>query len=181
MNMPPDNRMDMDPGEWNLRAARPAAPIAELPDKERLGAVRPPLPPLVLLERRGPSYRVTEPEVKLEMTFRDVQTGGELSADVAVGVAGRHLFRTTTTLSLTARDKLAKTAAEFSGATPAMLRRALFAAVEAVLAAEDQVGAPVDLRFGSLALPAGGLHVARPLWPTGNGVLVSPGDAGKST
>lgn len=137
--------------------------------------------PLVLLERRGPSYRVTAPEVGLEMTFRDVRTGGELTADVAVGVAGRHLFRTTTTLSLTARDKLAKTAAEFSGTTAPTLRRALFAAVEAVLAAEDEVDAPVDLRFGSLALPAGGLHIARPIWPTGSVVLVSPGDAGKST
>lgn len=137
--------------------------------------------PLVLLERRGPSYQVTAPEVGLAMTFRDVRTGGELSADVTVAIGGRPLFRTTTTLTLTARDKLAKTAAEFSGASAAPLRRALFAAVEAVLAAEDELGAPVDLRFGSLALPAGGLHVARPLWPSGNGVLVSPGDAGKST
>lgn len=137
--------------------------------------------PLVLLERRGPSYRVTAPEVGLDMTFRDVRTGGELSADVAVAIGGRHLFRTTTTLSLTARDKLSKTAAEFSGADSATIRRALFAAVEAVLAAEDQVGAPVDLRFGSLAPLAGSGNLVGRLWRDGSNVLNAPGDAGKST
>jgi AAA domain len=137
--------------------------------------------PLALLERRGPSYRVTCPEVGLVMTFRDVRTSGELTADVSIDMNGRHLFRTTTMLSITSRDKLAKTAAEFSGGDAKQIRRGVFAIVEAVLAAEDEVDAPVDLRFGSLALPAGGLHVWRPLWPAGSMHLVSPGDAGKST
>lgn len=138
--------------------------------------------PIVLLSRRGPSYRVRAPELDLVVDFREVRTDRELTADVSVGLDGRHLFRTTCTLSLTARDKLAKTATEFGGSTnAAAVRRAIFAACEAVLTAEENVGAPSDLRFASLALPAGGLHVARPLWPTGSTVLVSPGDAGKST
>lgn len=169
---PPDIEWSgIDAGPDPLAAEEAAALDAAIRDER----------PLVRLERRGPSYRVTSPEVGLEMTFRDVRTGGELSADVSVAIGGRHLFRTTTTLSLTARDRLAKTAAEFVGAEPRTVRRGLFAAIEAVLAAEDEVDAPVDLRFGSLALPAGGLHVARPVWPTGSVVLVSPGDAGKST
>src|SRR5699024_7461207 len=60
-------------------------------------------------------------------------------------------------------------------------RAAAHAATEAVMEAEEQLGAPVDLRRASLELPAGGLYVARPLWPTGSMVLVSPGEAGKST
>lgn len=138
--------------------------------------------PEVHLERRGPSYRVTERRSGLEMTLRDVRTSGELAADVSIRINGRHLFRTTTTLSVTAREKLAKTATLMApGANAEAVRNGLFAIVEAVLAGEDEVDQPVDLRFGSLALPSGGLHVARPLWPHGTCVLVGPGGSGKST
>lgn len=135
------------------------------------------------IERIGPSYRVTDGA--LSLTFREVRTDRELSADVAVSYGGRHLFRSTATLSLTARDRLAKTAAELAGIRDATaredLRRSVFAAVEAVLEAEEQIGAPVDLRRAGLTLPSGGLHVARPLWPSGSVSLTAPGAAGKST
>ena len=50
-----------------------------------------------------------------------------------------------------------------------------------MLEAEEQIGAPVDLRSASLTLPTGGLHVAKPLWPAGSVSLNAPGAAGKST
>ena len=135
------------------------------------------------LDRIGPSYRVTVGG--LTLTFREVRTDRELAADVAVAYGDRHLFRTTSTLSLTTRDKLARTAAELagigSGDAKERMRRDVFAAVELVLAAEEQIGQAIDLRTAPLTLPAGGLHVARPLWPAGSLLLVSPGDAGKST
>lgn len=137
--------------------------------------------PEVTLERLGPSYRVTVAPVGAVLTFRDVRTDGELSALVTVALRRRHLFSTTTTLSLTGRDRVAKTAADLSSGNARTWRSAAFAAVEAVLQAEQELAAPVDLRYASLALPAGGLHVARPFWPMGSVVLVAPGDAGKST
>ncbi|MEX1172330.1 MAG: AAA family ATPase [Chloroflexota bacterium] len=137
--------------------------------------------PLVSLQRLGPSYRVDVRPLGARFLFRDVRTDRELAADVAVSIGGRHLFRTTATLSLTGRDRIGKTAADLSRGDAAAWRLATFAAVEAILEAEEQLGAPVDLRTAALALPAGGLHVARPLWPVGSVVLTSPGDAGKST
>lgn len=135
------------------------------------------------IERIGPSYRIQAGA--LTLTFREVRTDRELSADVAVGYGGRHLFRSTMTLSLTAREKIAKMAGELAGVSDAQtreaMRRDVFAAVEMVLEAEEQIGAPIDLRTASLELPAGGLHVMRPLWPSGSGIINAPGDAGKST
>ena len=114
--------------------------------------------------------------------FRDVRTDRDLAADVTVTLEARHLFRTTVTLSLTGRDKIAKTAAELARGDPNAWRRATFAAVEAVLEAEERLGAPVDLRSRlPIALPAGGLDVARHFWPVGTMQTVAPGDAGKST
>ena len=46
--------------------------------------------------------------------FRDVRTDRDLTADVAVSIEARHLFRTTITLSLTGREKLGKTAADLA-------------------------------------------------------------------
>lgn len=138
-------------------------------------------PLAVTLERVGPSYRVNLRDLDATVLFRDVRTAGELSADVAVGQGGRHLFRTTITLTLAGRDKIAKVAADLGTGTVDAWRRGTFAAVEQVLYAEDRLGDPVDLRTASLAMPAGGTHVAAPLWPTGTVVLVSPGDSGKST
>lgn len=138
--------------------------------------------PSVKVERLGPSYRVHVKPLRCALTFRDVRTAGELAADVSVAYRGAHVFRTTTTLTLTGREKIAKVAAEMVGeGTPDGWKRAVFAAVEAVLEAEENLGAPVDLRAASLALPAGGTHILRPIWPAGSVVLVSPGDAGKST
>jgi hypothetical protein len=138
--------------------------------------------PRVFLERLGPSYRAIVRPLGARFTFRDVRTDRDLSADVTVNLAGRHLFRSTVTLSLTGREKVAKVAAELAGGgNGEAWRRATFAAVEGVLEAEERLGAPVDLRSASLALPAGGLHVVRPIWPHGSMVLVMPGDGGKST
>jgi hypothetical protein len=140
----------------------------------------PPAPSPLTITRLGPTYRVVVDPPGLTMTFRDVRTDGELAADVSIGVDDRHLFRTTTTLSLTTRDRLAKTAAEFAGASANVFREAVFAAVEAVLAAEETLCDEVDLRTAPLT-GAGSLFVARPVWETGPTVLVAPGDSGKST
>ena len=74
-------------------------------------------------------------------TFRDVRTDRDLTADVTVSIEARHLFRTTITLSLTGREKLGKTAAELARGDQNAWKRATFAAVEAVLEAEERLGA----------------------------------------
>lgn len=141
-----------------------------------------PVEPSIRVDRIGQSYRVVARLLEAEFVFRDVRTSGELAADLAVAHRGRHLFRSTTTLSLTGRDRVAKTAQALAGeGAPEEWRRATFSAVEAVLEAEERVGTPLDLRSASLELPAGGTHIARPFWPVGSVVLVSPGDAGKSS
>jgi hypothetical protein len=141
-----------------------------------------PVEPSIRVDRIGQSYRVASRLLEAVFLFRDVRTSGELAADLAVSHRGRHLFRSTTTLSLTGRDRVAKTAQALAEeGAPDEWRRATFAAVEAVLEAEERVGTPVDLRSASLELPAGGTHVVRPFWPVGSVVLVSPGDAGKSS
>ncbi len=137
--------------------------------------------PMIALQRLGPSYRVDARPLGARFVFRDVRTDRELAADVTVSLGSRHVFRTTVTLSLAGRDKIAKTAAELTRGDVSAWRLATFAAVEAILEAEEQLGTPVDLRTASLTLPAGGLHVARPFWPVGSLALTSPGDAGKST
>ena len=162
-----------------------AAPLtaAEIEANPVAAALLPPTldEPRVYLERIGPSYRVVVRPLAARFLFRDVRTDRDLGADVTVSIEARHLFRTTITLSLTGREKLGKTAAELARGDPNAWKRATFAAVEAVLEAEERLGQPVDLRTASLELPAGGLHVARPFWPVGSVVLISPGDAGKST
>ena len=146
----------------------------------RAGLIEP--EPHVDLLRRGPTYEVATLPVGAIFTFRDVRTSGELSADVEVNYRTRHLFRTTVTLSLAGRDKVAKVAAEFAPeATPAAWRKATFAAVERVLDAEEQLGAPVDLRTAQTALPDGGVDVLGRFWPVGTQETVAPGEAGKST
>jgi hypothetical protein len=140
-----------------------------------------PTEPRVRVDRIGQSYRVTVRPLEAVFLFRDVRTSGELSADLTVS-RGRHLFRTTITLSLVGREKIAKVAADLSGDDDAPAwRLAAFAAVEAVLEAEEAIGAPVDLRTSATALPTGGTEVLRPLMTVGSNGLVSPGDGGKST
>jgi hypothetical protein len=136
--------------------------------------------PRVKLDRLGPTYIVVVEPPGLTMTFRDVRTDGELAADVSIAIGGHHLFRTTSTLSLTTRDRLAKTAAEFANASVPVFRQAVFAAVEAVLAEEETLSGEVDLRVAPIT-GTGSLYVARPLWENGPSVLVAPGDSGKST
>jgi AAA domain len=137
----------------------------------------------VTVERMGPTYQVDAAPLGARFTFRDVRTAGELAADVSVSSATGHLFRTTTTLTLTGREKIAKTASELDGgpATYTTWRAATFSAVEAVLQAEENIGRPVDLRTAGTEGPPGGLHLSRPIWPVGSAVLVAPGEAGKST
>lgn len=138
--------------------------------------------PRVRLERIGPSYRAVVRPLGARFTFRDFRTDRDFTADLDVNLAGQHLLRSTVTLSLTGRDKVAKVASDLSGRKDLDgWRRAVFAAVEAVLEAEEQIAAAVDLRGASLALPDGGVHLVRPIWPLGSAALVSPGDGGKST
>ncbi|MFI5258312.1 MAG: AAA family ATPase [Candidatus Limnocylindrales bacterium] len=136
----------------------------------------------VELARVGPSYRVTHEPTGLALTFRDVRTDGELAADVSIDCRGSHLFRTTSTLSITTRDRLARTAADFGGANgeAPLWRSVIFASVEAVLEAEESLGGGADLRTCPLT-SNGRLHVIRPTIEDGSNVLVSPGDGGKST
>lgn len=153
----------IDPvGYWDAQIANKALPIE--------------------VERIGPSYRVDVRPLEAAFVFRDVRTTGELSADVTVLHRSGKLFRTTVTLSLAGREKIAKTAKLLARDGSAEdWQQATFAAVEAVLDAEEQLGAPTDLRKASLERPTGGTHAAKPIWPMGSVVLVSPGDAGKST
>jgi len=125
---------------------------------------------------------VTDSGTGLLLTFRDVRTDGELAADVSIDCNGRHLLRTTSTLSLTTRDRLARTAADFAGANGAapLFRSVVFAAVEAVLEAEESLGGGADLRTAPLT-SNGHLHVVRPTIENGSNVMVSPGDGGMST
>ena len=135
----------------------------------------------VVVRRTGPSYIVDVPELDARLTFRDVRADRELSADVSVNVADVHILRTTTTLSLTGRDKLARTAAELSRTAAGDLwRRAVFAATEAVLEAEERLGGGVDLRTAAMSVD-GPIFVAEPLQPAGPCGIVAPGESGKST
>ena len=137
--------------------------------------------PLVTLERVGPSYRVTVEPPGAEFLFRDVRTDRDLSADVTVRRDGRHVFRSTSALSLTGRDRIAKTAAELDGGGGAAVwRRVTFLAAEAVMDAVEQLTRGTDLRTAPLAGDRP-LWVARPFWPAGSAYLIAPGESGKST
>jgi hypothetical protein len=137
--------------------------------------------PAVTIARLGPSYVVTVDPPGARFVFRDVRADRDLTADVTVSTGDRHLFRSGATLSLTGRDKLARVAADLAGGNLAAWRAGTFAATEAVLVAEEGLGAPVDLRSAPVDLPAGGLYLVRPLWPIGSVQIVAPGEAGKST
>ena len=132
------------------------------------------------LEQVGMSYRVTVAPLGAELLFRDVVVAGDLRADVTVAHQGRHLFRSTTTLALTGRDRVAKTAAELDSGDGEAWRRAVFAATEAVLEAEESLGGAVDLRFAPAARPDTAM-IMDDFWPAATSVLVGPNEAGKST
>ena len=119
--------------------------------------------PSIRVRRVGPSYVVEIPDLDPAVTFRDVRADRELSADVSINVADVHIFRTTTSLALVGRDRLAKTTTELArNASGDLWRRAIFAATEAVLEGEERLGGGVDLRTSSVrssfrfGVPAGG-------------------------
>jgi hypothetical protein len=135
----------------------------------------------IRLEQFGPSYVVDIPDLDARLTFRDVRVDRELSADVSVNVADVHVLRTTTSLALVGRDRLARTIGELArNASGDLWRRAVFAASEAVLEAEEQLGSTVDLRTAP-ALVDRNLYVAEPLGLQGASAVVAPSEAGKST
>lgn len=134
----------------------------------------------VAVERLGNSYIVEVTPLGAIFTFRDVSISGELRADVAVRHGTRHLFRTTTTLTLQGRDRVAKTAAEMDGQDGAAWRDATFAATEAVLDAEEALSGAVDLRYVKAAGP-GGEMVVESFFPAANTGLIAPNEIGKTT
>lgn len=136
--------------------------------------------PQVTLTARGNSYAADVTPLNAHFMFRDVQTGGELRADIEAWHKGKRLFRTTSTLTLAGRDKVAKTAAEMDSGDGPAWRLAVFAAVEAVMEAEEQAGASTDLRFAEEA----GIDNAMlldGLFPDASTVMIAPNGAGKST
>jgi hypothetical protein len=136
--------------------------------------------PVVTLTPRGNSYQADVMPLNAHFMFRDVQTGGELRADVDVSHNGKRLFRSTSTLTLTGRDKIARTAAEMDSGDGPAWRLATYAAVEAVMEAEEQAGASADLRFADEADAKDSMLIDR-LFPDAATVLVAPNGAGKST
>ena len=147
-------------------------PAASEPQDERDIATK--------IETIGPSYRVTVDSLGATFVFRDVRVDKDLAADVAVSHGGRHLFRSTSALSITGRKNIARTAAEMDSGDYRAWLGATFAAAEAVMEAVEQLASGVDLRYSPLVTdrPA---WTARPFWPDGAGFLIMPGDAGKST
>jgi AAA domain len=180
--LPPDRIEGRLAREGDGARADPAYQPDTSADVERRAAILAAIAenrPAVILERIGPSYRASVGEAVL--TFREVRVDRDLSADVTITHRGRHLFRTGSTLSLTGRDKLAKTAAEFSRSDNGTPWRAMvFAAVEAVLAEEEGLGGLVDLRTAADSAD-GPTDVLRPIMPNASSVLTMPGEGGKST
>ena len=132
------------------------------------------------IEPIGPSYRVTVGSV--EFMFRDIRTDRDLAADVAVSHDGRHLFRSTSTLSLTGRDKIARTALSMDGAVGELKdwQKATYAAVEAVMGEIERLASGTDLRSVELSRDHPAWTIC-PFWPDTTGFLIMPGKAGKST
>jgi len=134
----------------------------------------------VTVEQVGTSFRVRVDPLAAEFLFRDVAADGEMRADVTVAHDGRHLFRSTSTLSLAGRDRIAKTAAEMDSGDGEAWRHATFAAVERVLVAVEDMGAGADLRYAEAAGNATGM-VIEDFWPAAATRLVMPREFGKST
>jgi hypothetical protein len=132
------------------------------------------------IARVGTSYRVHVDPLGAEFMFRDVSIAGELRADIDVRHVGAHLFRTTTTLSLTGRDRVARVAAELDSGDGEAWRRATFAATEAVLEQEESLGGAIDLRFAEAAGDDAGM-VVEGFFPASNSGLIAPNEIGKTT
>jgi hypothetical protein len=134
------------------------------------------------LERIGQTYVVNVEPLGAEFVFRDVRVDRNPTADVTLRSRGLHLFRTgEMTLTSTSRARLAKDAFEFSSASDLMTwRRAVGAAVERVMEAEEALGGGIDLRRA--ALPKGGsIFIAGKFLVSGPNLLVMPAEGGKST
>jgi hypothetical protein len=134
----------------------------------------------VSIERTGPSWVASVAPLGAQLVFREVRLDRDPAAEVAVSIRGRHLFRTTSTLSLTGRDRIAKTAFELGHAGSLDLwRLGTFTAVEKVLEAEGRIET-IDLRTAAAS-------ARRPVFIGGHfevdgpTLLVMPGESGKST
>lgn len=134
----------------------------------------------VYLRSMGPSWYVAVEPFGAAFLFRDVRTDRDLSADVTVTHQARHVFRSTCTLSLAGREKVAKVAAQLTGADHGTWVTATFRAVEAVMGAVEALTAGSDLRQAQLT-GARGSWVVRPYLATGAALMVMPGEGGKST
>lgn len=126
------------------------------------------------------AYRVTAEPLGAVFIFRDVVIGGRHSADVEISHRGTHLLRTPSDISLTGRDRLAKTAAELDSGDGEGWRSATFAAVEAVVQAERQFDGSADLRFADRASGESAM-VIDGLFPAAVTQVIGPNEAGKST
>ncbi len=135
----------------------------------------------VEIERIGLSYRAKVSPLGAELLFRDIRQDREPAAEVAISIRRRHLFRTTSTLSLTGRDRLAKTAFRMSQAGDAQTWEfAVHAAVEKVMEAEESLSGASDLRYAD-PTGVGSFWIAGRFWVNGPTVLVMPGKGGKSS
>lgn len=134
----------------------------------------------VEVERVGPSYVASIRPLGARLVFREIRLDRDPSAEIAISSRSRHLFRTTTTLSLTGRDRLAKFAHELSGRAGDIetWKRAVFTAVEKVIEAEERIDT-VDLRAPMDTRRA--IFVAGHFLVEGPTLLVAPGESGKST
>lgn len=128
----------------------------------------------------GQSWRVTVAPLGSVFIFRNISMGKDPHAEVAVSHNGRSLWRSTSTLSLAGRDKMAKTAAEMDSGDGPAWRAATYAAVEAAIEAEESLGGGEDLRFVAPADPDTSMLIEG-FFPSSNTALVMPNETGKST
>lgn len=139
------------------------------------------IPQKALVERQGVAWRVSVTPLNAQIVFRNVKIAtSDPQADIDVSHLGKHLYRTVTPLTLTARDRAAKTAAELDSGDGVSWRLAMFAAVEAVIEAEEALTTGDDLRTSEEA-DASTEMLVEGLFPSLHTVLVMPNGAGKST
>jgi hypothetical protein len=137
--------------------------------------------PDTTIDRFGQGWKVQVPSFQAEFIFRNASINiSSPHAEVAIRHKGKHLFRSTSELGLSGRDKIAKTAAELDSGDGPMWRRATIAAVETFLEAESSLTGGVDLRFAAAAQPSNDMLVSS-VFPAANTILVMPNEAGKST
>jgi len=144
--------------------------------------------PETTVERFGQGWKVTIPSSESVFIFRNASIAiSSPHAEIAISHRGKHLFRSTSELGLSNRDKIAKTAAEIdrahlngSSLDGPTWRLSTIAAVEAMLEAESSLTGGIDLRTVAPANPSNDMLVSG-LFPAANTILVMPNEAGKST